>query len=250
MYVLLYFILLLAYYFIQACGVLIEMEGDMLLVGIGCNVLSAPLVNASTNTATASALLRPATCLADYNTEIAQAALRLAAAATSAVVAQESDVHQNGEHTVSSDGTVDATSHAESSTSSGISTVESSSTTVAAASASTTKAPGNNLLPLTLREGDYHMELALEICDNLHHWIASRTDTAEQVLTDFTANMDYSPQRLRDEPDPNLGTVIPLGLNTDGTLKVGTLYTFYFLSCNIYILLFMSVCGTFLLSPP
>jgi hypothetical protein len=65
-----------------------------------------------------------------------------------------------------------------------------------------------------------HKELGIEICDNLYDWLASGTDSAALVTQDFARNMDFSPQRLRDEPDPALGTVVPVGLNPDGTLQV------------------------------
>lgn len=179
---------------------LIEMEGDMLLVGIGCNVLSAPLVNSQTNSAAASPLIRPATCLAEHNPQLAEAAARLKAALAAST--------HNNVHTAPPAATTEATIKTDTTSITSIETVPA------------VAAPGNNLLPLTLQEWDHHKELALEICDNLHDWLVSRTDTAELVLADFTANMDYSAQRLRDEPDPALGTVIPLGLNPDGTLKV------------------------------
>lgn len=169
------------------------MEDDMLLVGIGCNVMHAPIVNSVTNSAAASPLIRPATCLAEHNPQIAQAGTELAAKL-------QIDVRS-----VSPETPAETT----------IGTESTGATTMSA-----DRVPNNIQLPLTLAEGDYHKELALEICDNLSDWLLSRSDTAALVLSDFTANMDYSPQRLRDEPNPALGTVVPIGLNPDGTLKV------------------------------
>ena len=173
---------------LQACGVLIEMEGDMLLVGIGCNVLSAPTVNANTNNANAAPTIRPATCLADHNRVYAQLV--------------ESMQQQTQECAASSSGAIDG-----------------------------------QRIELTMRAGDVHKELGLDICDHLYDWLASQADTAALVVQDFERNMDLSPQRLRDIADPALSTVIPTALNIDGTLKVVLEHNFPY-----YLLLFFVYC--------
>jgi hypothetical protein len=170
--------------------VLIEMEGDMILIGIGCNVLTAPAVNSATNSIHAAPVIRPATCLAEHNPHLAEAAAKLAI--------------QNAERQQGQREAADAT-------------VLLQGETVADA--------GRPML-LTLEEHDFHKELGVEICDNLYSWAVSRTDTAELVRRDFEDNMDLSPQRLRDEPDEALGTVLPVGLNADGTLKVNRFLDF------------------------
>ena len=156
------------------------MEGDMLLIGIGCNVLFAPNVNKATNNAHASALIRSATCLADHNPVYAEVA------AQRMKLLEEENIQKQ---------------------------LEPGATTEATEMNSASS-------PFTINAGDFHKELAVELCDNLYTWLHAGTDTASLVHQDFTANMDYSPQRLRDEPSEVLGTVIPTGLNPDGTLNV------------------------------
>ena len=172
----------------KACGVLIEMEGDMLLIGIGCNVLFAPNVNKATNNAHASAIIRSATCLADHNPVYAE------------VAAQRLKLLEepNNRKQLDQDALQEATE-------------------MNSASSPTARSEPP---PFTIGAGDFHKELAVELCDNLYTWLHAGTDTAGLVLQDFTANIDYSPQRLRDEPNEVLGTVIPTGLNSDGTLNV------------------------------
>jgi hypothetical protein len=174
------------------------MEGDMLLIGIGCNVLSAPTVNAATNSAAASPLIRPATSLAEHNAHYAQ---------TAATLRQELEQHpveQNCDGTVSvTDNNVEGVLYGETGTTGeGVS------------------------IHSTLREGDFHKELGIEICDKLHGWLTAGSDTAATVVQDFERNMDFSPQRLRDVADAEQATVVPVGLNPDGTLKVGPCLTF------------------------
>ena len=175
------------------------MEGDMLLIGIGCNVLFAPNVNKTTNNAHASALIRSATCLADYNPVYAEVA------AHRMKLLEE----QNNRKQLDQDALQKATKM------------------VSASSPTARSEPP----PFTIAAGDFHKELAVELCDNLYTWLHAGTDTAGLVHQDFTANMDYSPQRLRDEPNEELGTVIPTGLNPDGTLNVrfGSCLLFFFL---------------------
>ncbi len=165
----------------------------MILIGIGCNVMSAPVVNAATNNANASVLIRPATCIAEHNAEYAEAATR-----------RRLFFEQTSATTRAS---LSGLGSSENNNSGGSSTNDGS---------------GSESCPtaLTLSADEHHKALAVEICDNLFDWITSGTDTAALVLRDFTDNMDYSPQRLRDEPNKAVGIVLPTGLNPDGTLKV------------------------------
>jgi hypothetical protein len=82
--------------------------------------------------------------------------------------------------------------------------------------------PPQPSLQITLQEGDFAKELAVDVCDLVREWVETGTDTAEQVLRDFEANMDLSEQRLRDPSAANTagGRVRPLHLNPDGTLQV------------------------------
>jgi len=181
--------------------VLIEMEGDMLLIGIGCNVLEAPAVNVATNNALAAPQIRAATCLADHNPAYAVVAAQRRQQQAEAVAVS---THSTSGTASSSEGSSPISS-----------TLLSTSGTVF-----NTSVVYDEPQPLVIEQGDFHKELAVEICDNLHDWLLSRSDTTALVLQDFTANMDYSPQRLRDEPNEAIGTVVPTGLNEDGTLKV------------------------------
>jgi len=184
--------------------VLIEMEGDMLLIGIGCNVLYAPNVNRATNNAHASAVIRSATCLADHNPVYAEVA-----AQRRSLSEQEQAQKQEQDHLMQSAAPEETIVN----------------------SASSTGTTRQEPLPFTIGAGDFHKELAVELCDNLHAWLHAGTDAATLILQDFTANMDYSPQRLRDEPNEALSTVIPTGLNSDGTLNVSAcvLFPIFFL---------------------
>ncbi|KAJ1399744.1 hypothetical protein B484DRAFT_246971 [Ochromonadaceae sp. CCMP2298] len=157
----------------KACGVLIEMDGDMLLIGIGCNVMVAPDVHSS------GSGLRPSTCIAAHSAELAEAARNLASkpSVSGAVVGSSGETARAA--------------------------VE----------------EGLGKLQLSLQEGDYHKMLAVELCNSVDRWMQGQDDRAELVLQDFTRNMDFSPQRLRDL-DAATGTVLPLELMPDGTLKV------------------------------
>jgi hypothetical protein len=150
--------------------------------------MTAPAVNSATNSVHAAPIIRPATCLAEHNPQLAEAAAKLAQEN-----AEQGQLHRQ------------AAADTES-------TVLPQGETVGAE-------VGRPML-LTLEEHDFHKELGVEISDNLHAWATARTDTAELVRRDFENNMDLSPQRLRDEPNEALGTVLPVGLNADGTLKV------------------------------
>lgn len=73
-----------------------------------------------------------------------------------------------------------------------------------------------------------YKEISQEIFQRIRSWIDTG-DSAEAVVTDFQAQMLMSPQRLRSTADdPNEGaTVLPLKLNSDGTLQVTScLYPF------------------------
>jgi hypothetical protein len=73
-----------------------------------------------------------------------------------------------------------------------------------------------------LRDGDYHKELAMDICDRFSQWLESQLDSPDLVRRDFERNMDFGPQRLRDEKDDRLNVVLPQKLNSDGTLQVSS----------------------------
>jgi hypothetical protein len=219
------------------------MDGDSLIIGIGCNVMSAPEVNAvklamplslhagviteagncpdatttcgardsaavttatapsatATATATATAApIREATCIAYYNKTYREALILLQeeSAAGAAVAAVDT-------------GALSLSPPVESS-------VDDSSIDVAKRY--------KEFMHTTFTSTDFHKELSVELCENLHFWLQQQTDTAAKVLDDFAENMDYSIQRLRDEPNENIALVEPTGLNSDGTLRVRVIY--------------------------
>lgn len=176
------------------------MEGDMLLVGIGCNVLSAPTVNAASNSATASSLVRPATCLAQHSAALAEAAATL----------RQLNEQKRKQQEVAAGTAEGSMMHS-----------------VEAGHANADDPAGVSIFA-TLTAGDFHKELGVEICDNLYDWLASGSDSAALVVQDFERNMDFSAQRLRDVADPAKSSVLPVGLNPDGTLKVSSTVTFQF----------------------
>lgn len=176
----------------KACGVLIETEGDMLVIGIGCNVLVAPAVNAATNNANAAPLIRPSTCLAEYNPAYAE------------VAAQRRKQQEQELGAATAEGAP----------------VDEASPISTTAAALNSPVAVDEPQPFAIGAGDFHKELAADICDALFDWTQARTDTADLVLQDFTANMDFSPQRLRDEPNEAVGIVVPTAINQDGTLQV------------------------------
>ncbi len=165
----------------QVCGVLIEIEGGNLIVGIGCNVLSAPEVAAEGANGG-----RPATCLAQHNEEMGRYLLEV--------------------QTVTSTDGLNAE---------GSSEEEEEAVEEVVAS--------NTSQVLTLERGDFHKQLALDICQSIDSWLEAQSDSSDTVLSDFEGAMDRSPQRLRDAHNHASAQgeqVLPLGLDKDGTLMV------------------------------
>ena len=72
-----------------------------------------------------------------------------------------------------------------------------------------------------------YKEVSEEIFQRVRSWIDTG-DSSEMVVTDFQAQMLMSPQRLRSTTgNPSEGeTVLPLKLNSDGTLQVIFLFAF------------------------
>jgi hypothetical protein len=93
----------------------------------------------------------------------------------------------------------------------------------------------NTSQPITLEKGDFHKQLALDICQSIDSWLEAQNDSPAQVLADFERDMDRSLQRLRDADNHASAhgeQVQPLGLDKDGTLMVGFLY--WCLICRCY----------------
>ena len=159
----------------QVCGVLIEMDGDHMLVGIGCNVMTSPVVDPR-----GALHLRPSTSIAAHNTEWPTIVSSSSSSTVDITVNHDSSIDDNVE------------SHS------------------------------SGALLSVLRDGDYHKELAMDICDRFSQWLESQLDSPDLVRRDFESNMDFGPQRLRDEKDDRFNVVLPQKLNSDGTLQVSS----------------------------
>lgn len=169
------------------CGVLIEIEDGTLFVGIGCNVLSAPVVPPEGLNGG-----RPATCLARHSEHM-----------------QKYVDEQTASAAVANGGTVASEVNAAGA--------------VVDVDSEFVRTEGLLNAEQLLREGDFHKDLAIELCAAINNWIEAQNDSAESVIADFSEHMDYSVQRVRDSN--NVATaaseeVTPLSLNLDGTLLV------------------------------
>jgi biotin-(acetyl-CoA carboxylase) ligase len=135
----------------KVCGILIEMEDDYFLIGIGCNVWTIPEVSPDGPDGG-----RSPTALVDHSSII-------------------SDMYQRQE-------SCDANQQCS--------------------------------LPPP------HRQIAVDIATKFSQWIAdSNGDSPQQVIDDFSVNMDFTEQVLRDKMNLPTGRVQPLRLNSDGTLK-------------------------------
>jgi biotin-(acetyl-CoA carboxylase) ligase len=152
---------------------LIEMEGDFLLVGIGCNVMTAPEV-ATTGIDGG----RPPTCIREHNPEIDTVWREY----------QEGLENGQGDNKMKEEFEV--------------------------------QKPENFSLNPKIGKADFHKKLTIEIVNRFYEWMKKeKEDNNSYVIEEFTRRMDFSPQRRRDlEEGKNV--VIPLGLNSDGTLQV------------------------------
>jgi len=64
-------------------------------------------------------------------------------------------------------------------------------------------------------------DLGTHIADSVYKWVYdNHNDAGEFIVNDFSMQMDYSPKKLRDSQSS--GTVTPLRVNPDGTLRVTT----------------------------
>lgn len=146
----------------KLCGILIEMEDDHFLIGIGCNIMEAPVVAPD-----GAECGRPSTALIQHSSVLQQ--YRASLEAQPAEYVEETPEGAAG------------TSH-------------------------------QQRFPLV------HRRVAKEIAAKFEEWIQSRSDTPERVIDDFSRNMDFSEQLLRDKYNQPEGRVVPLYVNDDGTL--------------------------------
>jgi hypothetical protein len=166
----------------KICGILIEVDQDRVVVGIGCNVQHAPAVESS-----GQQYGRLATCLA--------------------------------EHQVSSgDGSSSGNNGNSTSTSGGGDSSSRSCGDDQDPNVDTCSAEQEQLLdPNTHKEIAAEIFTALSAWLRPH--TVADADTADAVIRDFERDMDMDLQRLRGETGPG-ETIIPLRLNRDGTLRV------------------------------
>jgi hypothetical protein len=176
---------------LKVSGVLMELQGDFLLVGVGVNVVSSPPVSP-----TGPHKGRPATHLAAHNPLFLR---------PPSDPLPPSPFCEGGEEAervwVSDDKLTFTPPHSPSLQDQG--------------------QEGNYI-----KEGDFHKLLAVDICSLVKQWVESGDDTAELVVADFQRNMDFSIQTLRDF-DEKSNKVLPLMVNLDGTLKVSSVFDNY-----------------------
>ena len=165
----------------KVCGILMEMSDNCLLIGIGCNVLSAPSAAVVARDGG-----RPPTSLSQHNSQMKAFLL-------SQPLAQVEDqlpfTEKKNEVAPSLTGEVHGVD------------------------------PSTDMVA-SLAEGDFYKVLATEICSSIQRWVVSGDDTSEAVVADFQRNMGYSLQKIRDQQTATGAHVLPLRINPDGTLQV------------------------------
>jgi hypothetical protein len=75
---------------------------------------------------------------------------------------------------------------------------------------------------------EIHKKIILELVTEFQEWLENPFLSNQKIIEDFERNMDFSPQRRRDIMEEGKNVVIPLKLNSDGTLLVILFLTF----CN------------------
>jgi hypothetical protein len=146
------------------------MENDHLLIGIGCNVMTAPEVSTLGSEAG-----RSSTALYLHNAMMAQSKLTIASSLSS----NDFDPPPQGHFAPS------------------------------------------------LQDTDYHELLAIRIMQSFQQWIMRGRDNADAVISDFSQQMDFAEQRLRDVNDDTKNRIQPIRLNCDGTLQVPVMFQYY-----------------------
>ena len=173
------------YFFLsKVCGVLMEMSDNCLLIGIGCNVLSAPSADVAARDGG-----RPPTSLSRHNSQM-QAFL--SNQSPSPPEEQLPSAGRKEEEVLFS---------------------------VSGEDNDYIPEPTGDMT-VSLAEGDYYKVLATEICSSIQRWVVSGDDTIEAVLADFQRNMVHSVQKIRDQQTATGAYVLPLRVNNDGTLQV------------------------------
>lgn len=169
----------------KVCGVLMEMSDNCLLIGIGCNVLSAPSAAAAARDGG-----RPPTSLSHHNTQMQAFLLNQPASPPPEEQLLPAKIEEE-------EALISLTGEVQDSVPKPISDITGS-----------------------LAEGDFYKVLATEICSSIQRWVVSGDDTTEAVVADFQRNMGYSLHKIRDQQTAMGAHVIPLRINNDGTLQV------------------------------
>lgn len=207
----------------KVCGTLIEMDGDHLLIGIGCNVMTAPIVGETGINGG-----RPSTSLSEHDAY--------------------SFVRESSEKVVISDESVSNSTTAVDNTCT--SAPSSSKNSNGHRVAGTEFGVGSDDTQDQSRLEHYGSvceELTAEITAAVADWVRE-ADSRELAISEFESWMDFSPQLLRKEyntvpPDSGSGsgsgtgngsendnfsevkslkgeTIVPVKINSDGTLVV------------------------------
>lgn len=184
----------------KLCGILIEMDDDRLLIGIGCNVMTAPVV-----TEVGIDGGRQSTSLSEHDLYTSSPLL--------------SDTNSNGTGITTLTTATDECK-------------ESTATDNTCVASSVTESEENMNTQRVEHYGTICEELAAEITAAIANWIRD-ADNQDMVISEFESWMDFSPQILRKEyktldtskSDSDMvslkgETIIPIRLNSDGTLVV------------------------------
>jgi biotin-[acetyl-CoA-carboxylase] ligase BirA-like protein len=149
----------------KICGVLMEMEGDRLIIGIGCNVASSPNV-----TDVKAPTIRQATSLAEHNEHIFSYIQSEIERKEEQAASAENVVVDAGGNTVLPTDTTTILDHT-----TAVSFSSQSTETDAKDAHASTLHPST----ITLQAGDFNKDLAIDVCESVWKWITSADDTVE-----------------------------------------------------------------------
>jgi len=209
----------------KLCGTLIEMDGDRLLIGIGCNVMTAPVVGEtgvdggrpSTSLSEHDSYSVATTAVADNTCASEATTTTIASSKTQADIALVNDVSISQSSSTNANTNVNQVDHIKNNNEFGVGSDD------------------NQHLQRIEHYGAICEELAAEITAAVADWIRD-VDSRDIAISEFESWMDFSPQILRKEyntlKDDNSDmkqqqqqslkgeTIIPIRINSDGTLVV------------------------------
>eukprot|EP00607_Mallomonas_marina_P008325 CAMPEP_0182418322 /NCGR_PEP_ID=MMETSP1167-20130531/2787_1 /TAXON_ID=2988 /ORGANISM="Mallomonas Sp, Strain CCMP3275" /LENGTH=337 /DNA_ID=CAMNT_0024592481 /DNA_START=202 /DNA_END=1215 /DNA_ORIENTATION=+ len=189
----------------KVCGILIEIENDSVLVGIGCNVVSAPSIQ--------DTMLhngRSATYVLQHKI-IQERESERENESTERVHSNKIIIVENGQVTDNRQtDNIKKLLNENTNSKKDLSTDSQTCDTITYL---------NNDTSSTAQE--LYIKLAERIGDSIGEWIRG-DDSAESVVSDFERGMIWEAMRLRDvsEDHTDGNTIKPLGVNPDGTLQV------------------------------